>query len=154
GMVALTPELSLIFATPIVFRNVANAEALNAGLERAILARRQADGGRKVSNVGGWQSQLDLMAWPEPEIARLAAELDQAVQQVGALPVLMKQRPAASHRAVTYKSFGWANVNGEGAYNGVHTHPGNHLSAVYCVATGRAAPERPMNGVLELRDPR
>jgi uncharacterized protein (TIGR02466 family) len=153
-MVSITPELSLIFPTPIVFRTVADAPILNAGLERAILARRNSDTGRRISNVGGWQSQLDLLSWPEPEIQRLLAELDQAVQQIGALPVYLKQRPPEMHSPIAYNAFGWANVNESGDYNGIHTHPGNQLSAVYYVAEGKPTLGRPVNGVLELRDPR
>jgi uncharacterized protein (TIGR02466 family) len=152
-MLALTPELSLVFATPVSLRTVADAVSLNVGLERIILARQNNETGTRVSNVGGWQSAPDLFDWPEPEIQTLAAEIDYSVQQIWALPVTLKQRSSQDHRPAKYWSTGWANVNHAGDYNKLHMHQGHHLSAVYYVATMEAAPG-PTDGRLELRDPR
>ena len=152
-MLAINQELSLVFSTPLSIRTVPGAAALNAGLERAILTRRQQYGGNQLSNIGGWQSYEDLLDWPEPEVKRLAAEVDVSVQQIWALPDLLQRRPHSPPRPA-YQAYGWANVNETGNYNVFHMHPGCHLSIIYYVATGNPIPDSGMNGRLELRDPR
>jgi hypothetical protein len=152
-MLAINQELSLIFATPLSIRTVAGAAALNTGLERAILARRQQYRGKQLSNIGGWQSLPDLLDWPEPEVKQLAAEADLSVQQIWALPALLKGRRHNSP-CPAYRAWGWANVNEPGDYNMLHMHPGCHLSIVYYVTPGTPIPDSGTNGRLELRDPR
>lgn len=153
-MLALNAELSLIFSTPLSMRVIPDAVALNTGLEHAIRARLGSGTGTRISNIGGWQSNADILNWPEPEIKRLAIELDRSIQQIWALPVFLKQRSAESQKRVVYSATGWANVNSAGDYNMCHVHPGHHLSAVYYVATGPGASDSTTEGRLELRDPR
>jgi len=151
--VPISPELSVVFGTPISLRTVPGAAAINAGLERAVLDRRARDQGNRISNVGGWQSVPDLMDWPEPEVKLLAQEIDTAVQQIHSLPAQLARQPEPPPR-VKFTSYGWANVNRSGDYNTLHMHPGNQWSIVYYVATGTPNPDTAMNGRLELRDPR
>jgi uncharacterized protein (TIGR02466 family) len=151
--VPITPELSSAFGTPISLRTVPSAATLNPGLERAILARAQKGEANRISNVGGWQSLPDFLDWPEPEIKLLTQEVDRAIQQVSALPAMLGRQTDAPPR-VTYRAYGWANVNRAGDYNMIHLHPGNQWSVVYYVATGTPHPDTPMNGRIELRDPR
>ena len=153
-MFALNHEISLAFSTPLSLRSIQGAAAINAGLERAILSRRQNSPGNRISNIGGWQSLPDLLEWPEPEVKGLIAEVDQTVQQIWSLPAAIERRNSDRHRRAAYQAYGWANVNEAGNYNMIHMHPGNHLSVVYYVATGRPEPDHEMNGRLELRDPR
>jgi uncharacterized protein (TIGR02466 family) len=150
--VPISPELSSAFGTPISLRTVPSAAAINPGLERAILARAKAGEQNRISNVGGWQSLPDVLDWPEPEIKVLAQEVDRAIQQISAMPALLARQPEPPR--VRYKSYGWANLNRPGDYNMLHLHSGNHWSVVYYVATGTLNPDAPMNGRIELRDPR
>lgn len=151
--VPISPEVSSAFGTPISIRRVESAAMLNRGLERAILSRAERGEANRISNIGGWQSLPDLLEWPEPEIKALAQELDRSVQLISALPsVLQSHGPQATR--VKYNAYGWANVNRTGNYNMFHVHPGNHWSVVYYVATGTLDPDTPMNGRIELRDPR
>ena len=152
-MLTINRELSLVFSTPLSIRTVPGAAALNAGLARVILSRRKQDGGKRLSNIGGWQSSHDLVHWPEPEIKQLLAEVDVSVQQIWSLPALLQRRTDGPPRPA-YQAAGWANVNEPGDYNMLHMHPGCHLSIVYYVATGNPVPDSGMNGRLELRDPR
>ena len=144
-LVKLDADLSVIFGTQLFLRKQFLDPVTNAGLEKAVRARATAQPGVKVSNTGGWQSEPDLFEWPEPEVGRLAAELDRVIQQFvsfgQAAPVRLKIRRA-----------GWANVNRAGDYNNLHNHPQQHLAAVYYVKAPPlgAAPD----GQLELRDPR
>lgn len=153
-MFALNQDLSFVFVTPLWLRTIKSAQAINAGLERAILTRRQRSAGNRISNVGGWQSSPDLLQWPEPEVRMLAAEVDHAAQQIWALPAFLERRPPETQKRATYHAYGWANVNASGDYNAVHMHSRNHLSVVYYVAAGQPNPDSEMNGRLELRDPR
>jgi uncharacterized protein (TIGR02466 family) len=153
-MFALDHELSLVFSTPLSLRTVKAPLALNAGLERAILSRRQKNGGNRISNIGGWQSLPDLLDWEEPEIKGLTAEIDYTVQQIWSLPARLERRNSVRPEHANYHAYGWANVNESGHYNMLHMHPGNHPSVVYYVATGTPVPDHAMNGRLELRDPR
>ena len=151
--VPISPEVSSAFGTPISMRAVPSAAMLNAGLERAILSRAQQGEANRISNIGGWQSLPDLMDWPEPDIKALSQELDYSIQQISALPSIL-QRGAPRPNRVKYSAYGWANVNRPGDYNMFHVHPNNHWSVVYYVATGTLDPDTPMNGRIELRDPR
>jgi uncharacterized protein (TIGR02466 family) len=150
--VQISPELSVIFGTPFSVRRVANAAAINPGIERAVLTRREHEQSNRISNVGGWQSRPDLLDWPEPEIAALTAEIDRSVQQIMTLPAILERQPPSANR-VNFTAYGWANYNEPGDYNLVHMHPGHDWSVVYYVATGKPHPETSTNGRLELRDP-
>jgi uncharacterized protein (TIGR02466 family) len=152
--VPITPELSTAFGTPISIRMVTAADKINAGLEAAILKRRESDKGNRISNVGGWQSRPDLLDWPEPAVKLLKEEVDHSVQLVSGLPAFIASRGKETPNRVSYKAYGWANVNEAGNYNVLHMHPGNQWSVVYYVRTGAPNPDAPMSGRLELRDPR
>jgi len=153
-LVPISPELSLTFGTPLSIRGVVNAPALNQGLEQAILDRFQNGRGNRISNIGGWQSLPDLLDWPEPVIASLKDEVDRGIQKICAMPSMLEGRPAGPQKRVAYTAYGWANVNRDGHYNTLHMHPGSDWSVVYYVAAGTPSPETPMNGRIELRDPR
>jgi uncharacterized protein (TIGR02466 family) len=152
--IAVTPDVSLAFATPISVRKVQNTASLNNALERAILARRDKDGGGNHSNVGGWHSAPDLLEWPEPEVRMMLGEVDRSVQKLCALPNMMETRRAEGHPTVAYRASAWANCNENGHYNALHIHSGHQWSAVYYVTVGKPAAGHSLNGRLELRDPR
>ncbi len=148
--VAVAPDITLTFATPVLAQTVAGSGPVNEGLRRAIMAREAAEPGLRRSNSGGWHSDETLLAWPEPEIATLKGWIDQAVQRISRLPA--RNDPAAVR--FSYRATGWANVSRHGHYNTQHVHSGSHWALVYYVATGEPESGRALNGVLELRDPR
>ncbi len=150
--IGITPELSLVFTTPLYLRRMADCTALNKGLARLILAWRSEAPSTALSNVGGWQSPHSLMSRAEPEIAALRAVVDDAVRALMGFPDVVERRtPPATPR---YTAGGWANVNTEGQYNQLHVHPRSHWAVVYYVQTGTPTPGVPFNGQIELRDPR
>jgi len=151
--IPISPELSVAFGTVLSLRKVPDHASLNPELECAILKRREAGVSNRISNMGGWQSLPDFLDWPEPAIAQLRAEIDRGVEQINAAPVLLERRNEPPKR-VSYQAYGWANVNQSGDYNMLHSHPGCHWSVVYYVATGSPSEDNPMNGRIELRDPR
>jgi uncharacterized protein (TIGR02466 family) len=148
--VAVAPDITLTFATPVLIQTIPASEALNAGLRRAIMAREAAGPGMHRSNSGGWHSDETLLAWPEPEVATFKSWIDQAVQRISRLPA----RGNAAAVKLAYRATGWANVSRDGNYNTQHVHTGSHWALVYYVAVGEPAPGHALNGLLELRDPR
>ena len=84
----------------------------------------------------------------------LLEEVDRSVQLVSGLPTFIASRGTRTSDRVAYKAYGWANVNESGHYNTLHMHPGSQWSVVYYVAAGTPNSDSPLNGRLELRDPR
>ena len=64
-------DLMLAYATPIVNTNVGGTEALNAGLKKIILEKKESEKGIRKSNAGGWHSETDFFLWDHPEIHTL-----------------------------------------------------------------------------------
>jgi uncharacterized protein (TIGR02466 family) len=138
------------FATPIFLHRWPEAERtpVNAALKAAILARRDQTSGEKISNVGGWQSNNDMMRWEVPEVARLKDWINRAYGAV----MCSELGTEGFHSRYTITA--WANVNQSGDYNRSHLHSNNHWSGVYYVETGRPDPAVMPNGAIEFVDPR
>jgi hypothetical protein len=176
--VAVSSELSLVFPTPILLRTLFTG-SFNERLARIILGRRRHGEGGRVGG-GGWQSGSDLLVWPELEVRLLFAEVVDAVQRMYASPgndndpnpgsvaapppinlvSINADKPHSGLRDVlngNYAPFegrAWANVNGDGHYNPLRVQAGHQWCAIYHVSMGRPAPDRPMNGALQIMDPR
>ena len=129
-----------LFATPVVVEEIGDAAQLNAELEPLILARMQSDPGVRLSNLGGWQSQHNLMAWAGDagrNVVKAAAALATA------------NTSAARGSGFNWSIDTWANVSDGGASNRSHVHGGSFWSAVYYVRVGSGE-----GGELMLHDPR
>jgi uncharacterized protein (TIGR02466 family) len=147
--VDLGDGVALLFATPLLRLAMPDAPLVNPGLRALILQKAQADHGKAVSNVGGWQSANDLLAWPAPEIETLKAWIAAAVRQMAQHSPLFRQRAPGTSR---FQAHAWANINRSGHYNRLHLHPGEHWSGVYYVDAGQPDPAVPGNGVIEFLD--
>lgn len=147
---AETLDIAPVFSTPVVSKDWPDVGPMNAALSEVILARAAEDPGVRRSNVGGWHSASDLMSWPEPPLAQFRERLLAAVPQ---LVTLALTEPA---RNVKYdlQIVAWANVLRDGGYHAAHEHPRAHWSGVYYVSDGAPAAGNPLNGRLELFDPR
>ncbi len=175
--VAVSSELSLVFPTPILLRTLFSGP-FNERLARNVFARRRRGVGARVSG-GGWQSPRDVLDWPDLEVKLLFAEVVDVVQRMCAIPgnageasrspILSAQwlqavptdadqdNPGVSRDLKgnsPHHARAWADVNGDGHYNPLRVHAGYQWCAIYHVAMGRPAPDRPMNGVLQIMDPR
>lgn len=147
----ITESIELAFVTPIFKRQWPDAEAVNAGLRRNVLAREAEDGGVQRSNVGGWHSKEDLLEWPGPEVDALKRWIGQAVREMTSFVLPPVERPFN----VSMDGGAWANVCRDGAYHKIHNHPDCTWSGVYYVATGEKTPgTAPENGTIEFLDPR
>ncbi|GMG83693.1 hypothetical protein LNKW23_29060 [Paralimibaculum aggregatum] len=138
------------FATPIAAFLWPESEALNAELAAEALKREAAAGeGVARSNVGGWHSDHDLLAWDIPavkvlhrRILRMTADLTSATLRGG------------KGARFAFAIEAWANVARSGQYHLVHDHPGSHWSGVYYASVGTPDASERFNGRLELLDPR
>lgn len=142
-------EVSSFFPTPVARFQLPNAGEINPGLEKAILAREASDKSGKRSNIGGWQSADNLIDWPEPDVKELVDSMRCAVLNM----VSIVARVTVFEAAINLVA--WANINRSGAFNQVHTHPGNHWSGVYYVVAGDfGADDIEYPGQLQIHDPR
>ena len=142
-------DVLALFPTPVACIPITNADEINPGIERGILQREKAVRGLRNSNIGGWQSELDLIEWPEPEIAELVDNIKSGVLNMVGLVSGIRQFDA------TLGLMAWANVNRSGHFNQVHTHPGNQWSGVYYVSPGEYDDDDiEFPGQLQIHDPR
>lgn len=129
--------------------SVPDHAALDGALREVILARREAEQGVLVSNVGGWQSRQDLLDWGGSATTTLAAHVTELCNGV------VSRMHAPGDPQVEWACEMWANVNGHGHSNQSHWHPGAFLSAVYYVDNGYAGSSDPaLGGELVFIDPR
>jgi uncharacterized protein (TIGR02466 family) len=149
-------NVGFAFPTPIGNFHIPEAGPVNQELRRLILDREKADTKQtQKSNVGGWHSKSDLMAWPGEPVAKLRQWFAEAVNAMVQASVELT-RSAGMNRPFTgsLQFVAWANVSRKGNYHRIHNHPGSSWSGVYYVDPGQEAPGHPLSGLLELLDPR
>ncbi len=144
-----TDGISELFVTPLFRRQYPGAAALNRRLEEIVLERERTVPAQNRSNVGGWQSERDLLEWPHPELARLRDWVVEALKEVTGH--CLGGRPLRIGGSLQVMA--WANVLRRGNYNRVHNHPGFSWSAVYYVNLG-GEPVSEADGLIEFVDPR
>ena len=140
-------QIEPLFATPVAFAPLPNAEAVNTALRRTILERAEAHPSTAHSNLGGWQSSWDLPEWGGEEATFL---LSFARQLADKFTADRTGKPAPQD----WRMNAWANINRNGHGNEFHTHPGCMWSAVYYVDDGGAAEDPSLGGEFEIQDPR
>lgn len=140
----------MAFGTPVATYQWPDAEELNQGLREVILAVEAKDGGLKRSNVGAWHSKLDFLAWKNPSVEIFRDRLRKFVLDLTRVTLTGESPP----ERLNFRAEGWANVLRDGGYNAMHDHPMAHWSGAYYVSGGDPDPEVPLNGRLELFDPR
>jgi uncharacterized protein (TIGR02466 family) len=133
-------RVAALFATPVLLDELQDSAELNRQLETAILARREADSGLRLSNRGGWQSSHDFTRWSGEAGKRL---LEHAAAVASAHTTTSGSGP------VRWMVDAWANVSGSGNFNMPHLHGATYWSCVYYVSVGEGE-----GGELVLHDPR
>jgi uncharacterized protein (TIGR02466 family) len=137
----------LAYPTPIRRHLHAGVQEFNRELAARILELREHAPGKRLSNVGGWHSDDQLLqTLGEPYAGRLARMfMDDVREAFAAVTEAEEPLPA------TVSIEAWANVNTRGDTNVPHIHGGCPWSGVYYVAcdTGPAA-----GGGLVFADPR
>jgi uncharacterized protein (TIGR02466 family) len=150
GELPLSKHLLMAFATPVVCYPWPESEPLNRGLADLILNAERKDDGITRSNVGGWHSAADFFDWQAPAIKVLRERVIEMTMAITRAIAVVKEGP----RTFNYRIDGWANVSRNGHYNAVHNHPNCLWSGTYYVCAGKPDPDTPVNGRLELLDPR
>jgi uncharacterized protein (TIGR02466 family) len=136
-----------LFPCPLFSHVFKNVDSLNAELRDLILEREQTTPSVAKSNMGGWQSDVDLLTWGGTAVATLARYLASAVEvATGQLPLV------GTNLKIQFGLIAWAAVNRKGHYNTSHVHPMATWSGVYYVDPGDEPGNRP-RAILELEHP-
>ena len=146
----LSGNVAWMFPTPVIGYQWKNIEGLNKELEKLILQKKQESVSLKLSNAGGWQSKEDLLAWKKPCTETLKGMFNALLTSV----IEEMHDPNQPMGKPRFRMDCWANVNGLGDYNVIHSHPNSLWSAVYYVNRGDPDPNVDYGGKLELLDPR
>ncbi|MBS0549208.1 MAG: 2OG-Fe(II) oxygenase family protein [Proteobacteria bacterium] len=154
-MLSTAPDITPIFATPLVKYDVPDAERLNVELRRIIEKREKESPGVHASNQGGWQSTWDMDTWGgAPAIKLLAVGRNLANRITTDREGRSGNGPHPGFFAVTWRANMWANINRSGHGNEYHCHRGAVWSGVYYVDDGGIGADPSLGGELEFMDPR
>jgi uncharacterized protein (TIGR02466 family) len=140
-------ETILAYPTPIRRHRYPNLQEFNRELTDRILALRDRSPGKKISNIGGWHSDSQLLqTLGEPYAGQLGRMFMENVRE--AFSVVAE---AADPLPDTVSIEAWANVSQRGDSNVAHIHGGCPWSGVYYVASDSGPGIR---GNLVFTDPR
>ncbi|HTW25563.1 MAG TPA: TIGR02466 family protein [Acetobacteraceae bacterium] len=143
-------RFSNLFASPMIVHVWEDGAALNAELTERILEHRQANPGARKTNIGGWHSdsgQLEFCGAAGRTLTRHMYELaDEATRRV----LTEFGQPM---RPMRWTLHAWANVNEEGDFNRVHTHPGSTWSGTYYVDPGDPPADQAQGTPIAFFDP-
>lgn len=148
----------MLFGTILVAHDWPDSDPLNRELADILLGREKSTGaegagGEQRSNAGGWQSAGNLMGWPEQAVKTLKHRIETLVFNLTD-QLIRDEGKGAQQRRFRLLIDAWGNINRNGDYNVVHTHPNCMWSGVYYISRGEPDPSIPQNGLLELLDPR
>ena len=137
-----------LFPTAVIVGRLPNAETLNAELKKIIAENRARNPGISRSNILGWHSSTDMLAWG-----------GQAAHDLGRQACAFCDPYSADLGSPNAPRFGWmaemwANVSPPNASNQMHAHPGALWSLVYYVDDGYDGADANQGGELVLYDPR
>jgi uncharacterized protein (TIGR02466 family) len=121
-------SLEPLFHSPVVRLLLGDAQGLNERLLKEVEARRAASPGVRRSNQRGWHSEEDFFLRSEPACAELRARIVEAIALATA-----RIAPTFDPATKQLQCEGWINVNGPGAFNTPHDHPGWAWSGTYYV---------------------
>lgn len=148
----ISQSISLAFPTLIGQFQFNECQVVNEGLLKSLLKLEAEQPSSDHANMGGWHSKGDLLDQQASDVVQLrqwiADAINRMVHATGQLPEV-SGRPAPRGN---FRLTGWGNVSRIGNYHRVHSHPNSAWSGVYYLTGGQS--ELPLDGVLELYDPR
>ena len=140
-----TDTLDLLWPSPILKVIDPTAQANNKALFKLLNDLSHSQPSVKKTNIGGWQSNIDLFERTESEILLLRTRTYHAVFRY-----LQAMAPPGSEGKFEVSiGSAWANLNNRTHGNSPHLHPGSQISGVYYVDDGGSR----LDGV-RLVDPR
>ena len=143
------PHATGIFDTVVVIDEMPGFAELNRALKHILQSRQTQSPGVEVSNVGGWQSDRQMLHWGGEAAQRLSSRM------IAAADRFTVDIAAAGERRFQWVAEMWGNISPPQASNQFHTHPGAFWSAVYYVDDGYSgSSDRNLGGELVLQDPR
>lgn len=142
----MTERLDL-FSTPILKTLWPGTQQHNQNLLQAIRQQRAASYGVQRSNIGGWQSEVDMAHWAGSSAIALA---EYATNVAGEH---MTDIHPKGKRTFGWHIEMWASINPPGAAHQLHCHPGAYWSGIYFLDPGGS--DQPNGGgELIFEDPR
>ena len=143
------PETRHLFSTPFIMDRLQSAEGI-AVLREVIMAEKARDThGVRISNIGGWHSNTEMLHWGGEAARALAHKAIQLADES------MVNLGAQQGREYGWMPEMWGNVSTYGNANQYHTHPGAFWSAVAYIDDGYDGDPNPaLGGELQLLDPR
>ena len=119
----LNYKITNIFPSPVHSLGIVNFDDYKDQLIKETYQERDEDPkGRKISNLGGWQSN-------QGKIQECKSETLKEV----IIGSLSQFEPMSEKASMTVE--GWKNINGPGDFNTIHNHPRCHLSGVLWIKT-------------------
>ena len=144
-------DLKLAFATPIIIRQLPEAETINPGLAAMLRAERDSSPEPSTSSIRGWQSRTDLAVRENADLIVLRDAVWQAIAEITATDLGRNIAPGD----LSITGNGWGNILGNGGLAHQHNHARQaDWSAVYFVDAEAGDEDAEMNGYLMLADPR
>lgn len=138
-------QLDLLWPSPLLKVIDPVAQAGNRALRRLLLSLARTQPSAHKTNLGGWQSDVDLFERSESEIALLRTRTYHAVFRY----LQAMAPPGSEGRFEVSIGSAWANLNNRTHGNSPHMHPGVQISGVYYVDDGGSR-----SGGVRFVDPR
>ncbi len=141
----------MLFGSLVVMHDWPDSDSLNQQLGELLLSREKSmKTGVNRSNAGGWQSPGNFISGPEEPVQILKKRIETLVSKLTDQII----RGDKGQRRFRLFIDAWGNINRNGDYNVVHTHPNCMWSGCYYITKGNPQSSIPQNGLLELLDPR
>jgi uncharacterized protein (TIGR02466 family) len=138
-----------LFASPFLSHIWADAPELNAQLRASILEHATQHPGTMLTNVGGWHSGPGMLEFCGNAGQRLIRHMHEMIEEATFRLYAEFSRPV---QPVNWLLNAWANINREGDFNQMHTHPGATWSGVYYIDHGEASSDAESTAI-RLSDP-
>jgi uncharacterized protein (TIGR02466 family) len=138
-----------LFGSPVLTHLWSDGAELNASLSQSILEHEGKHGGVELTNFGGWHSETGKLDFCGEAGLKLIGHFhEMAGEATRRLYAVFGRTPPQ----INWSFSAWANINRQGNFNQVHSHPGATWSGVYYVDHGEEN-EGAEGTALHLYDP-
>jgi uncharacterized protein (TIGR02466 family) len=138
------------FASPLLEQLWPDGPELNVQLRKSILEQARRHPGEELTNIGGWHSEVGRLEFCGAAGERLIRHMREMTKE--ATLRLHAEFGIKPPEPLVWTLSAWANVNRQGDFNNMHTHPGATWSGVYFVDSGSSNPGAG-DTALQLSDP-